>query len=92
VEVTIETANKSCIIAFWTSQDSKEQQHSGFRRWTYTFWAEMGSEIRVTKLHTTILKTQIGHRTFRVHAILVFFGLIDVNITEFIWCVNLRYS
>ena len=45
----------------------------------------------MTKLHATMLKTQIGHRTFiRVHAILVFFALIDATVTKFIWCVNFK--
>jgi len=50
-----------------------------------------GGRLKVTKLHATILKTQIGHRTFiRVHGILVFFALIDVTVTKFIWCVNFK--
>lgn len=44
----------------------------------------------MTKFHAIILKIQIGPRIFRVHAILVFFALIDVNVTKFIWCVNFR--
>jgi hypothetical protein len=28
----------------------------------------------------------MGHRTFRVHAILIFFALVDLNITKFMVC------
>jgi len=50
-----------------------------------------GGRLKVTKLHATVLKTQIGHRTFiRVHAVLVFFALIDVTVTKFMWCVNFK--
>lgn len=44
-----------------------------------------GGRLRLTKLHATILKTQIGHCTFGVRAILVFFAHIDVTITKFIF-------
>jgi len=46
----------------------------------------------VTKLHATISEIQIGHRTFGFHVILVFFALLDLTITKFIRCVNLRHS
>lgn len=66
------------------TRGSKDERTLSEQRW--------GGRLRVTKLNATILKTQMWHRTFGVNAILVFFALIDVTITKFIWCVNLRYS
>jgi hypothetical protein len=58
------------------TRGSKDERTLSEQRW--------GRRVRVTKLHATTLKTQIGHRAFGVHAILLFIALIDVTITKFI--------